>query len=83
MAGRMRMRQSLADLETAFYEGIEEDREKREQLARRAMVRSHRRQVEQTHRRGRMRFFLLVLTLLGTAALVTYAMFQALYIVMG
>ena len=79
----MRMRQSLAELESAFFEEIEEDREKREQLARRAMVRTHRRQVEATHKRGRLRFFLLFLTLVGTAALVTYAMFQALYIVMG
>jgi hypothetical protein len=33
---------------------------------------------ERTHRRGSMRFFMLVVILLGTAAAVTYAMFWTL-----
>jgi hypothetical protein len=79
----MRMRQSLAELEEAFVEEIEEDRERRERLARRAELRSRQRRIEQTHKRGSMRFAVLVLTLIGTAVLVTYLMFWTLYQVMG
>jgi hypothetical protein len=79
----MRMQQSLADIEEAFVEEIEEDRERRERLARRAEMRSRQRHIERSHKHGNLRFFLLVLTLLATAIIVTIAMFQTLYYVMG
>ena len=79
----MRMRQSLAEIEEAFVEEIEEDRERRERLARRAEQRARQRHMERRHKHGSMRFALLVLTLLATAVGVTIAMFQALYYVMG
>jgi hypothetical protein len=79
----MRMRQSLAEIEEAFVEEIEEDRERRERLARRAERRSRQRHIERTHKHGSMRFALLVLTLIATAVVVTIAMFQTLYYVMG
>jgi membrane glycosyltransferase len=79
----MRMRQSIADIEQAFFEEIEEDRERRERLARRAEMRTRQRRVEKTHKMGSMRFALLVLTLIATAVVVTIAMFQTLYYVMG
>jgi hypothetical protein len=79
----MKMRQSLTEFEAAFFERIEEDREQRERLAQSAVVRTQRRHHQRRHKRGRTRFTLLVLTLLGTAALVTWIMFQALYWVMG
>jgi hypothetical protein len=79
----MRMRQSLAEIEEAFVEEIEEDRERRERLARRAEQRARRRHLERRNKHGSMRFALLVLTLLATAVGVTIAMFQALYYVMG
>jgi hypothetical protein len=79
----MRMRQSLAEIEEAFVEEIEEDRERRERLARRAEMRARQRHIERRHKHGSMRFALLVLTLLATAVGVTIAMFQALYYVMG
>jgi hypothetical protein len=79
----MRMQQSLADIEEAFVEEIEEDRERRERLARRAEMRSRQRHIERTQKHGSLRFFLLVLTLLATAIIVTIAMFQTLYYVMG
>ena len=79
----MRMRQSLAEIEEAFVEEIEEDRERRERLARRAEARARQRQIERTHKLGSMRFLLLVLTLIATAIVVTIAMFQTLYYVMG
>jgi len=79
----MRMRQSLADIESAFTEEIEEDRLRREYARRQAVRRTHQRQLDRVHKRGSVRFFLLVLTLLATAAIVTVVMFQALYWVMG
>ena len=77
------MRQSLADLESAFYEEVEEDRERRERLRRTAVKRTRKRELDKVHKRGSMRFVLLVLTLVATAVLVTLAMFQALFYVMG
>jgi hypothetical protein len=79
----MRMRQSIAEIEEAFFEEIEEDRERRERLRRHAEQRSRRRRAVRTQRHGSLRFALLVLTLIGTAVVVTIAMFQTLYYVMG
>jgi membrane glycosyltransferase len=79
----MRMRQSLAEIEEAFVEEIEEDRERRERRARRAELRARQRHIERTHKHGSMRFVVLVLTLIATAVIVTIAMFQTLYYVMG
>ena len=79
----MRMRQSLAEIEHAFVEEIDQRRELDEQRRREAILRAQRRQVERRNQRGRMRFFILVLALLGTAVGVTIAMFQVLYLVMG
>jgi hypothetical protein len=79
----MRMRQSLADFESAFVEDLELERERDERQLRQAIHRNRKRHIEHQHRRGTMRYLLLVLALLGTAVLVTIAMFQALYAVMG
>jgi hypothetical protein len=79
----MRMRQSLAEIEEQFVEEIEEDRARRERLARRAEQRSRQRHIERAHKHGNVRFALLVLTLIATAIVVTIAMFQTLYYVMG
>ncbi len=79
----MRMRQSLAQLERAFVEEIELDRDRREALARQTAQRSRQRQVARVQKRSFMRFVVLVLVLLATAALVTVAMFETLYYVMG
>jgi hypothetical protein len=79
----MRMRQSLAEIEEAFAEEIVEDRERRERLAQRARMRTRQRHLEKTHKAGSMRFAVLVLTLIATAVIVTIAMFQTLYYVMG
>jgi cell division septal protein FtsQ len=78
----MRMRQSIAEIEEAFFEEIEEDRERQERLRRHAEQRSRRRRAVKTHRRGSMRFALVLLTLIATAVIVTIVMFQTLYIVM-
>ena len=60
----MRMRQSLADIEAAFVEEMESDRER-------------------AHKHGSLRFWLVLLTLIPTAVIVTIAMFETLYYVMG
>jgi hypothetical protein len=78
-----RMRQSLAEFERAFHEETHEDRIRRESLRRRAVMRSQQRRLEITHKRGTARFVVLVLVLIATAVIVTVAMFQTLYIVMG
>ncbi|MGZ6695663.1 MAG: hypothetical protein ACXVFL_08465 [Solirubrobacteraceae bacterium] len=77
------MRQSLHQLERAFVEEAEADRLRREQAFREAQHRLSARQRERAHKRGSLRFVLLILVLLGTAVLVTIAMFQTLYLVMG
>jgi membrane glycosyltransferase len=79
----MRMRQSIAEIEEAFFEEIEEDRERRERLRRHAEQRARRRHADRTQRHGSLRFALLVLTLIATAVVVTIAMFQTLLYVMG
>ena len=79
----MRMQQSLAQIEEAFVEEIEEDRERRERLARRAEMRTRQRHIERTHKHGSVRFALLVLTLIATAVIVTIAMFETLYTLLG
>jgi hypothetical protein len=75
----MRMRQSLADIEAAFVEEIEEDRERRERLQRRAVRRERQRHIERANKQGSTRFAVVLLVLIGTAVAVTLLMFQALY----
>jgi len=79
----MRMRQSIAEIEEAFFEEIEEDRERNERLRRHAEQRARHRQAARTSRHGTLRFSLVLLTLIATAVVVTIAMFQTLYYVMG
>ncbi len=77
------MRQSLDEFERAFAEETHVDRVRRESLRRKAVLRARQRNLERVHKRGTARFVLLVLTLIATAIIVTVAMFQTLYIVMG
>ena len=79
----VKMRQSLSDWEQAFVKEISVDRRRREELRQTAEQRARKRRVARTHRRGSMRFTLLVLTLIATAALVTVAMFRTLYWLLG
>lgn len=78
-----RMRQTLAEFERAFAEETHEDRVRRESLRRQATLRSQQRRLDQTHKSGTARFVVLVLVLIATAVIVTIAMFQTLYVVMG
>ncbi len=79
----MRMRQSLAELEQAFVAEAEVDRVRAEQTVRDAARREHQRKIERVHKHGTMRFVVLVFVLLATAVIVTVAMFETLYYVIG
>ena len=78
----LRMRQSLAELERAFVEEAWEERDRRDALRREAAARSRRRRLDRAHKRGSWRFAALVFVLVATAAAVTVAMFETLYLVM-
>jgi hypothetical protein len=79
----MKMRQSLADWERAFVKEITLDRRRRDSLRRTAEQRTLKREVERRHKRGSVRFVLLVLTLIMTAVVVTVVMFRTLYLLLG
>lgn len=79
----MKMRQSLADLERAFAREITLDRHRRDSLRRTAEQRTLKREVQRRHKRGSVRFALLVLTLIMTAVIVTVVMFRTLYLLLG
>jgi hypothetical protein len=79
----MKMRQSISELEREFLREINRDRSRRSSLHDNVELRAERRRIERQSRKGSFRFFLLALTIIGTAVLVTIAMFQTLYVVMG
>jgi hypothetical protein len=78
-----RLRQSMADLEHAFSREISLERRRRDSLRRTAEQRTFKREVQRRHKRGSMRFALLVLTLVFTAAIVTVVMFRTLYLLLS
>jgi hypothetical protein len=79
----MKMRQSLAQLEQEFRHEIQRDRRRRESLRRNAVLRSRKRTAEREKKRSSMRYWLLVLSLIATAVIVTIAMFETLYHLLG
>jgi hypothetical protein len=79
----MKMRQSLAQLEQEFRHETQLDRSRRETLRRRAVGRSRKRTHERQKKRSSLHFWMLVLTLIATAIIVTVAMFESLYYLLG
>jgi hypothetical protein len=79
----MKMRQSLAEWERAFVKEASLDRVRRDSLRRTTEKRAIKRDLERRHKRGSVRFALLVLTLILTAAVVTVVMFRTLYLLLG
>ena len=77
------MGQSLEDVEQRFAREIALERQRRESLIRTTEQRSFKRQVQRRHKRGSLRFALLVMALVATAAIVTVAMFRTLYVLLG
>jgi len=79
----MKMRQSDTDWEQAFVKEVSLDRRRRASLQRTAQQRMLKREAERRHKRGSVRFLLLVLTLIMTAVIVTVVMFRTLYLLLG
>ena len=79
----MKMRQSLAELEQDFRQETQLDRSRSQLQWRRATSRSRQRKREREKKRSSMRFWLLVVSLIGTAVAVTIAMFETLYYLLG
>ena len=77
------MRQSLAEWERAFVKEASLDRHRRDSLRRTTEQRALKRDLDRRHKRGSMRFALLVFTLILTAAVVTVVMFRTLYLLLG
>ena len=76
-------RQELDAFEEAFAETAQAARREREAVARQVATRAYNRQLARDRRRSSLRFLALCLVLVATAVLVTVAMFQALFLVMG
>jgi hypothetical protein len=79
----MKMRQSLADWEKAFVREITLDRHRRDSLRRTSEQRALKRAVARRKKSGSLRYAMLVLTLIMTAAIVTVVMFRTLYLLLG
>jgi cell division septal protein FtsQ len=77
------MRQSIAEWEQAFVKEVTLDRHRRDSLRRTTEQRARKRSIDRRHKRGSMRFVLLVLTLILTAVVVTVVMFRTLYLLLG
>jgi hypothetical protein len=79
----MRMRRSLSELEREFHREVSLERHRRASLRRTAQHRTLKRETERRHKHGSIRFFVLVLTLILTAVIVTVVMFRTLYLLLG
>jgi membrane glycosyltransferase len=79
----MKMRQSLAQLEQEFWHETQLENNRQENLRRHAVSRTRNRRRERTRKRGTIRFWLLVLSLITTAVIVTIAMFETLAYLLG
>jgi anti-sigma-K factor RskA len=79
----MKMRQSLAQLEQEFRHETQLDRNRRENLRRHAVRRSRRRTHARNRKRSSLRYWILILSLVATAIIVTIAMFESLYYLLG
>jgi hypothetical protein len=79
----MKMRQSLAQLEQEFRHETQLDRSRRETLRRQAVRRSRLRTHVRNRKRSSVRYWMLILSLIATALIVTVAMFETLYRLLG
>jgi hypothetical protein len=74
----MRMRQSIAQFETAFEQEAALERRRRGQLRQRAANRSRARRIQRTEQHGNVAFSALVIGLTITVVTVTVVMFETL-----
>jgi hypothetical protein len=78
----MKMQRSLSELEREFAREISLERDRRVWLQRSAARRKLKRETNRRRKRGSVRFFVLVMTLIATALIVTVAMFTTLYLLL-
>ncbi len=78
----MRMKRSLAEFEKDFAQEASLERHRRVWQQRSAAHRKLKREADRRHRRGSLRFAVLVLTLIATVMVVTAAMFFTLYLLL-
>jgi CBS domain containing-hemolysin-like protein len=74
----MRMRQSIAQFETAFEQEAALERRRRKQLRQRAANRSRARRIQRSEQHGNVAFSALVIGLTLTVVTVTVVMFETL-----
>ncbi|MGH2909528.1 MAG: hypothetical protein ACRDK8_09550 [Solirubrobacteraceae bacterium] len=79
----MKMRQSLDQLEEEFLYETQQDRSRAVTLRTQAVRRSRVRAVRRERKRGSMRYWVLVLSMVLTALVVTAGMFASLYVLLG
>jgi hypothetical protein len=79
----MKMRQSLAQIEQEFLQHSEIEEKRRVHMQRTAAARSRQRWRTRERKRSSMRFYVLTLSLVATAVLVTVAMFATLYLLLA
>lgn len=79
----MRMRQSIAQFETAFEQEAALERRRRKQLRQRASNRSRARRIQRSEQHGNVAFGALVIGLTLTVVTVTVVMFETLAWLMG
>jgi hypothetical protein len=79
----MKMRQSLAQLEQEFRHESQLAKNRSETLRRHAVRRSRYRTHQRHLKRSALRYWVLVLSILATAVIVTVAMFYTLYNLLG
>jgi cell division septal protein FtsQ len=80
---RPRLKRSIHEFEDAFRAEAAREKARLSELRKDARRRTRRRQREQTLRRGRARFALLVASMIGTAVLVTVVMLETLAWLLG
>jgi hypothetical protein len=79
----LRWKQSLDQFEDALEHEMATERDRREQLRRRAAARSRARHIVQTEQRGKIRFSVLFLALTATVVTVVVVMFETLALLMA
>jgi anti-sigma-K factor RskA len=79
----MKMRQSLDELEAEFRQSVELHRTRDEILRRQALQRTRKRRIERRQKKGTLRFWMLCLSIVLTAVVVTVAMFESLALLLG
>ena len=79
----MKMRQSIAQFETAFEQEAALERRRRKQLRQRAANRSRARRMQRVEQHGNVAFSALVIGLTLTVVTVTVVMFETLAWLMG